>query len=373
MSDDPKPVSGDKESSPPSVRGVFEGAGLPWILGLAFALIVGLWLAVSVCGVLLLSLATAWLLDPIVDDWEARGRRRDVGILLIFGSFLLLLAAVLLWLLPVVMQEAREAAFQLGIYLESAPERLGPWVLRVEEWLGVPLDSAALGGEGVASRSPGDWISTLFPFAFKGSVGVFVWAMNLLMFPVFTYYLLRDWDTLWEWFEGLVPFRNRTHARVLAARVDHKLAGFFWGQLMVAGILTVFYTLGLFFVGVDAAVPLGLLGGGFSLVPYLGLMVGIVTSAGVCALQFGMDWHLGATVGVFLVSQMIETFIITPRVMGERVGLHPLMVMVVLIAGGGAAGILGMLVAVPIAAIAQVLVADFLRAYRSSEFFGSAP
>lgn len=193
--------------------------------------------------------------------------------------------------------------------------------------------------------------------------------MNLLMFPVFSYYLLRDWDKLWAWLDGLVPERSRAHARGLAESVDEKLGGFFWGQLVVAGALTLMYTAGLWAVGLDASVSLGVLAGAVSLVPYLGLVVGLGASMGACLLQFGIEWQVGAVLGVFLAAQAVETLLVTPRVMGERVGLHPLMVMVVIIAGGSSGGVFGMLIAVPVAALAQVLVSDFVRAYRDSEFY----
>ena len=342
--------------------------GLPWLLGFGAAVLVGIWLARPVFGVLILSMGTAWLLDPVVDDWESRGRKREVGILLFFGSFLVILGTVLLWLMPVLVQEIREGFAQMQVYWQSAPERLGPWVVRVEEWLGISIEGSS-GSELLGAGASGSWLATLFSVSFRGSAEVFLWIMNILMFPVFSYYLLRDWDRLWGWFESLVPPRNREHARKLAGSVDSKLSGFFWGQLVVVGALSVLYTVGLWLVGLDAAVSLGLLAASVSLVPYLGLLVGIGASGAACAVQFGVDWHLGATLGVFLVAQTIETLLITPRVMGERVGLHPLMVMVVIIAGGSAGGVLGMLIAVPVAAVGQVIVSDFLRVYRRSEFF----
>ena len=345
--------------------------GLPWVLGLSAAVLVGVWLARPVFGVLVLSLGTAWLLDPVVDQWEARGRSREIGILLIFWSFLAIVAAVLIGLAPMLVQEVRDGAAQLQIYWETAPDRLGPWVLRLEEWLGTPIDRSSR-SELLAPGASGSWVATLFSVSMKGGVGLFLWFMNLLMFPVFSYYLLRDWDRIWAWLDGLVPPRNQQHARGLARRVDSKLGGFFWGQLVVAGVLSLLYTGGLWAVGVDAALPLGLLAGVVSLVPYLGLVVGCGASVAACVLQHGVDWHVGATVGVFLVAQTVETLLITPRVMGQRVGLHPLMVMVVIIAGGSAGGVLGMLIAVPVAAIGQVVVADFVRAYRASDFFRAA-
>ena len=349
-----------------------EPAGRGWVLGFVAVGLVGLWLARPVFGVLILALATAWLLDPVVDDWEARGRKRELGIFLIFGSFLLILATLLFWFLPVLVQEVQEGVDQLRVSWQSAPDRFGDWVVRLGDWLGIPIGGTS-GSKFLSSNSPDSWMTALFSLSIKGGVGAFVVLMNVLMFPVFSYYLLRDWDRLWGWLESLVPERNRAHARGLASSIDSKLGGFFWGQLVVAGALTILYTAGLWLVGIDAAVSLGLLAGGVSLVPYLGLFVGLGASVGACVLQFGFDWHAGATLGVVFAAQLVETLLITPRVMGDRVGLHPLMVMVVIIAGGSAGGVFGMLIAVPVAAMGQVLVADFLRVYRKSEFFQGEP
>ena len=341
----------------------------PWLLAIGFGLIVGFWLILTVFGVLLLSLATAWLLDPMVDEWEDSGRRRDIGILSIFGSFILLMSAVVIWFLPSFLQEMHEASQTFGNYLDSAPERLGPWVHRFEDWLGIEFSSGA-GAAGQSTQvQPGRLLLELFPFAVSGTVGLVVFLMNVLLFPVFCFYMLRDWDLLVAWFENLVPPRNRPRARRLTRAIDAKITAFVWGQLMIAAALGCLYTVGLWALGLDVALAVGTIAGLLSMVPYLGLFVGVFMAAGVSALQYGMDWHIVGVLVVFGGAQTLEALFITPKIMGEKVGLHPLVIMVVVIAGGSFFGLWGMVLAIPVAASAQVLMADWLRLYRASRYY----
>ena len=255
--------------------------------------------------------------------------------------------------------------------LEEAPERLGPVLERLESWLGIALLEEVGTGTQAISPAPESVLKALFPFALSGSLGVFVALMNLLLFPVFTFYMLRDWDRLTAWLLGLVPPRNRARANALGAQIDARIGAFVWGQLLVAACLAGLYACGLWAIGLDSAIAIGVVAGFMSIVPYLGLVVGLALSLSLCALQFGLGWQLGATVGVFLGAQLVETLFITPKVMGEKVGLHPLVVMVVLISGGSLFGILGTIFAVPMAAAAQVVLGDFLREYRVSRYFRS--
>lgn len=341
----------------------------PWLGAMALALWVGLWMLCTVFGVLFLSLATAWLLDPIVDEWEQAGRRRDVGILLIFGSFFLVLLALGVWFLPWFLQEMGHASDRFALYLESAPDRLGPWVHQLEDWLGVRF-STSVNGLGQATEvQPGQLLLAVFPFAVSGTMGLIVFLMNCLLFPVFCFYMLRDWDLVIAWFEGLVPPRNRPRARRLARAVDEKITAFVWGQLIIAAALGFLYFSGLWFLGIEVALAVGAVAGVLSMVPYLGLFVGVGLAAGASALQFGLDWHIGGVIAVFTVSQTIEGLWITPKVMGDKVGLHPLVIMIVLIAGGTLFGLWGMLLAIPVAASSQVLLSDWVRMYRVSKYY----
>ena len=346
--------------------------GWGWLLGLAVALWVGVWLLCTVFSVLLLSLGTAWLLDPMVDEWEKSGKRRDVGILLIFGSFLLLCTALVIGFLPKFLDEFREASGSFEHYLQTAPERLGPWVHQLEDWLGVRFTSGVGGGGSETEIRPGQFLVALFPFAVSGTVGLFILLMNILLFPVFCFYLLRDWDLIWAWFEDLVPVRNRPRARHLARAVNEKIGAFVWGQLVIASVLGLMYCLGLWLLGIDVAFVIGVVAGFLSMVPYLGLFVGVAMAAGASALQFGFEWHIGGVVAVFGIAQLTEALWITPKIMGDKVGLHPLVIMIVLIAGGDFFGLWGMVLAIPIAASAQVLLSDWARLYRASRYYRAA-
>jgi predicted PurR-regulated permease PerM len=156
--------------------------------------------------------------------------------------------------------------------------------------------------------------------------------------------------------------KGRTANRLIAA--------FLRGQLTVAAALGVLYAVGYSLIGVDLAVGVGLLGGVLSLVPYLGGAVAVLASSVLCILEFGLDWHLAAALGWYVAVQSFEGFLLTPRIVGESVGLHPGVVIVALLIGGDLFGFLGLLVAVPAAAVVKVFVDEGLERYRRSSFFG---
>jgi predicted PurR-regulated permease PerM len=160
----------------------------------------------------------------------------------------------------------------------------------------------------------------------------------------------------------------------LARDVDERLAAFVRGQLTVCVVLAVLYSLGLLLADVDMALSVGLLSGALFVVPYLGTIVGIALASVLCLMKFGIDIHLLYVALAFGIPQFIESWYLTPKVVGDKVGLHPLIVMIALLAGGGLAGIWGMLLAIPLTAVLDVLAREALSMYRdSSVFHGGRP
>jgi predicted PurR-regulated permease PerM len=194
--------------------------------------------------------------------------------------------------------------------------------------------------------------------------------LGLLVIPILAYYLLADFDEILRRSADWIPPRHRAYV-VEKGRVANRLiSGFLRGQLTVAAVLGVLYAFGFSLIGVDLAVGVGLLGGILSLIPYLGGAVAVVTASLLCVLEFGLGWHLAAVLGWYALVQTFEGFLLTPRIVGESVGLHPGVVIVALLIGGDLFGFLGLLVAVPLAAVVKVFVDEGLDLYRSSSFFG---
>ncbi len=202
-----------------------------------------------------------------------------------------------------------------------------------------------------------------------GGLGIVVTLLNLLLVPVFTFYLLRDWDRAVAGVDALIPAPQRPLVRRVSREIDGRLQAFVRGQLTVCLALGVLYSIGLLVVGIDLAIVVGMLSGLLFIVPYLGTAVGIVAASGLALLAFGVDWHLVGVLGVFGGVQLIEGMVLTPWIVGDKVGLHPLVVMIALLVGGNLFGIAGMLLAIPVTAAAQVLLVEWIQAYRASDAF----
>ena len=179
-------------------------------------------------------------------------------------------------------------------------------------------------------------------------IGILNAILNLTLLPVFVYYLIKEWDRLVAAIDDLVPQAVRPRVRRVALEVDRRLSAFVRGQLTVSAIMALLYSIGLLLVGIDLAIPVGIMSGALFVVPYLGTAVGIVFGLILALMKYGFGIQLVWVLVVFGVVQFIEGYLLTPRIVGDSVGLHPLVVMVALIVGGSLLGIWGMLLAIPI-------------------------
>jgi len=347
-------------------------------IGIVAGLVWAMW---SIVSIVLASAALAYLLDPIADKLEARGRSRNVAIGIIFATTGIVFTAFILVMVPLMASQFMELSGNVRGYVDNLASLVQPAAAFIEEQTGqtIPLDL-----EGIKAQLP-DWISQLSPDARKGiqgflgsffasSLGLFTTIMNLALLPIFTFYLLSEWDRMVAFVADLVPLRHRPRVNRLAGQVDERLSAFVRGQLTVCAILAVLYSIGLLLADVDMALSVGLLSGALFVVPYLGTVVGIALASVLCVMKFGIDLHLLYVALAFGIPQFIESWYLTPKVVGDKVGLHPLIVMIALLAGGGLAGIWGMLLAIPLTAVMDVLAREGLQMYReSSVFHGGQP
>jgi predicted PurR-regulated permease PerM len=355
----------------------------------ATLLIVGLiYLLRSALSMLFIAATFAWLLDPVVDRLEARGMSRERGIMVIFGAGGLAITLAVLVLIPSVVTELENLTANLSLYGARLTETATDLKLRLETWLERPLPVSpeelfaeaklALTSSGAdigglvkdTVPSAGRLITTLGAKALSGGFAFAVATLNVLLLPIFTFYLLRDWDRLVAGVDQLVPPRHRAKVRSLAHQIDETLASFVRGQLTVCALLAVCYSVGLLISGVDLALVVGIVSGALFIIPYVGTLFGVVIASLLALLKFGVDWHLLAVWAAFGVSQLLEGFIFTPLIVGDKVGLHPLVVMVALIVGGNVFGLWGIFLAIPVTAAAQILFAEAMLHYRRSRFFG---
>lgn len=312
----------------------------------------------------------AYLLDPFIDRFEARGVGRSVAIFFLLALFGGAVFAGLLVLLPKLQREIAGLAERMPGYLERLVTVVIP---QIESRVGVQLPHTI---EDVITRVrageiplPLDSVRAVFTRTLGAVFGTVTSLVGLLVIPILAYYVLVEFDQLTARLARWIPPRQRGYVLEKAETVDRLVSGFLRGQLVVAASLGVLYAAGFAVIGVDLAVGVGLLAGTLALVPYLGNVVALGTASILVILEFGIDWHLGAVFGWYATVQMVEGFVLTPRIVGQSVGLHPAVVIVALLIGGDLFGFLGLLVAVPGAAVVKVFVDELLALYRSSSFF----
>ncbi len=366
----------------PPKRGISWRERVSWGLGL---LVLGggiVYLLRSVFAILFASIVFAYLLDPLVDRWEKTGRSRETGIGVIFGtagSFIVLLVIVVV---PSVTQEFIELSGNVSGYLHDLQGELAELRVKVEAQLGRPipvqpediLNELHDSGDVVSDAAPdvGKWVAAFLATTLSGGIAFVLSVLNLALLPIFTFYLLRDWDRILKGIDGMIPLGVRPRVRRLAAEINGRLGSFVRGQITVCLCLAVLYSGGLLVSGIDMAIVVGVLSGALFIVPYLGTIVGVLLASSLALLKFGFDWHLLAVFATFGIAQAIEGFLLTPYVVGDKVGLHPFVVMLALIVGGNLFGIWGMFLAIPVTATALVLVNEWVRGYRASRFYGAS-
>ncbi|RME23064.1 MAG: AI-2E family transporter [Deltaproteobacteria bacterium] len=350
--------------------------------GLGFLVLGGalLWLLWPVFAILVAAAGLAYLLDPLVDRFEARGMSRELGIGVVLVNFVLIGGVIVLVLVPPFVRKLGEIGLLLRDFFATLDTRIAPIAAWVETTTGVtiPVDVASL-----QEQTP-IWIEQALPRIqgtaseavrglFTRGLGVINAALNLTLLPLFAFYLLRDWDRMLHSIGELVPPRLRPRVGRVAHEVDRRLSAFVRGQLTVCAILGVLYSLGLWIAGIDLPWSIGLLSGALFIIPYLGTLVGIALASLMAVVEYGVDLHLLWVLIVFGVVQAIEGYLLTPKVVGDQVGLHPLVVIIALIVGGSLLGIWGMLLAIPVTATLSVLAGEWLEMYRNSAVFREEP
>ena len=361
-----------------------------WAAGLLLVGIGIVYLLRSVFAIYFAAVVFAYLLDPVIDRFEARGMKREVGIGVLFSGLLLAFGFIGLVVLPSAAREFAELASNVGAYVDGLGDRLTELHALAEAKSGqkIPITGddlvhelevallADTDGEGgfstaltEAAPDVGGRLAGILSSTLSGGIEFVIGVLNLALLPIFTFYLLRDWDRIVSGIDRMVPPRNRPIVRRLSREIDVRLASFVRGQSTVCLALSVLYSLGLLLTGIDLAIVVGVAAGVLFIVPYLGTVVGVVLASILAILKFGFDWHLLAVWGVFAVVQAIEGFVLTPYIVGDKVGLHPFVVMLALIVGGNLFGIWGMLLAIPMTAAAQVLLAEWSRRYQASRYF----
>ena len=313
----------------------------------------------------------AYLGDPVADWLESRGLGRGLAAGLVFLILGLLFVGAVVVMLPLLLS-------QLNTLIQGIPVAYHWLIDSALPWLRSALDLP----EEVAPRlavqrtlaenwqSVGKLLASAGRYVSGSSMNLFVSLGNLVLIPVVAFYLLRDWDRLVPRVLQLLPRDWQGMAQDLARECDEVIGAFLRGQFLVMLALGFIYSSGLVIIGLELGVLIGTIAGLASVVPYLGFIVGIVAAAVAAMVQFQEWTALIGVGGVVGIGQLIESYLLTPNLVGDRIGMHPVAVIFVILAGGQLAGFVGVLLALPVGAVVLVFLRHIDDYYRASEFYG---
>ncbi|MDN5869501.1 MAG: AI-2E family transporter [Nitrococcus sp.] len=313
----------------------------------------------------------AYLADPLADRLQRLRLNRTLAVSVVFTGLALLGAGALLLLVPLLSRQIDTLRALLPQIVDWAHQVGLPWL---QAQTGLDIETLDLETLRLAIaqhwRSTGNIAASVVARATSSGLALAALLANLALIPVVAFYLLRDWDVLISQLRDLLPRRMEPVVSRLASECSEVLAAFLRGQFLVMLSLGFIYTVGLWLIGLDLALLIGVLAGIASIVPYLGFIVGLAAAAIAAVFQFS-EWlvPLGLVGGVFLLGQMIESILLTPLLVGDRIGLHPVAVIFAVLAGGQLFGFTGVLLALPIAAVVMVLLRHAHRHYLSSELY----
>ncbi len=317
----------------------------------------------------------AYLGDPLADKLEVLKIKnhqlgRTPAVLVVFSLMLFIISMLLIILIPTLEFQISQLLHNLPAYSQWLNSSLIPVI---EQHLGISLN--LIEGDSIITVIKSHWQKAgQSALVLMGSVShsgkvIIEWLMNLVLIPVITFYLLRDWDTLVVKIHHLLPRRASPTATKLAIETNAVLGEFIRGQFYVMIALGTIYSLGLWLTGLNLALLIGMMAGLVSFVPYLGAIIGIIVACLAAMLQFQDASALIPVCTVFIVGQSLEGMLLTPMLVGDKIGLHPVAVIFAVLAGGQLCGFLGVLLALPIASVLMVFLRHIHGIYQDSDFY----
>lgn len=332
-----------------------------FLFAAGFAVVV--YLLAPILTPFLLAALLAYIANPLVGMLTRSRLPRALAVAVIFVLVLLVLSALLFFLVPLIYRQVANFAQKVPLYLDWVQSVVIP---RLEELTGQPLpvEFGDLRNVIVANwQEVAQFLRNAFANVVLSGVRIGTWLINLALVPVVAFYLLLDWNAIMQNVLRLFPPGARATVARLAGETDAVLASFLRGQLLVMLILAVIHSAGLMIVGLDLALPIGILAGLVSFVPFMGFIVGIVTAGIAAYLQFQDPLALLWIFLVFLIANLIEGYVLSPRLVGSRIGLHPVVVIFAVLAGGALFGFFGVLLALPAAAALKVWLRHLHQSY----------
>lgn len=339
-----------------------------WVAAL-IVFIVFLWAFRSILLPFVAGMALAYFLDPVADWLERRGLSRMMATVVILICFVLVFTVALMVIIPVIVSQLNEFGKALPGYIGKLQELIASPQAFLPDWLSTQIETVKQNFSDVMSEGAGFIGGLLKQIWASGRTLLDVFSL-LIVTPVVAFYILLDWDKMVDKVDSWIPRDQSATVRQLARDMDAAIAGFVRGQGSICIILGIFYAVGLSLIGLNFGLLIGFAAGMISFIPYIGSFVGLILSIGVAFVQFWPDYTwIIATAVVFFAGQFIEGNILQPKLMGARIGLHPVWLMFALFAFGAMFGFVGLLIAVPAAAVVGVLVRFALSRYLESDLY----
>lgn len=332
-----------------------------------------IWIFNDVLTPFVLGIAIAYLLNPIVNGLVKVKLPRLVAVSIILLSFFLFVFVVVIFAAPPLAREATALAESIPDYVDQLIEYATPYLTKVQEQFGgdyiVSTKTFLQSNAGKIIQITGGLAGGLA----NGGQAVVGFLTTLVLTPLVAFMLMIEWPHITKWINDLIPRKNEKVVTNLLTEMNAKVAGFVRGQITVAFFLGVIYAIALSVAGLNYGFLIGIAAGFLSIIPMVGSTLGLLVSVVVAWFQMGTFEFVGVIAAIFVVGQIIEGNILTPKLVGDSVGLHALWVLFALMAGGSVLGILGMLLAVPVAAVVGVLLGFAIAQYKGSSLYAVAP
>ncbi|MDQ7729986.1 AI-2E family transporter [Halomonas sp. SpR8] len=339
--------------------------------GILFLVVIGglIFLLDAVLMPFIAGMILAYLADPLADRFQRWGMNRPLAVSSVFLVLLLVLVASLLILIPLLVQQLKQLGEAIPGIFAWVENVLAP---QVEVWTGYDLTAELTNVRETLVenwRDAGGYLAQALGQIGRSGMAFVSWITYVALIPVVTFYLLLDWDRLLGNIANLIPRHWADDTFRLARRCDEVLSSFLRGQLLVMLCLGIIYAVGLTLMGLNFGLLIGFVSGLVSIVPFLGFIVGLVIALVVALFQYATWWAVAGVILVFSIGQMAESVILQPKLLGDKIGLHPVAVIFAVLAGGNLFGLTGVLLALPIAAVILVLLKEVKVRYQDSELY----
>lgn len=341
-----------------------------WLAGLVvFALLV--WALNDMLLPFLIGIAIAYFMEPLMEKLARSGWPRWLAAVFVLLLFVAGFVGLVALTFPLIRSQAIDLANAMPGYIQSAQATLTPYIEGVYEKL--TPDQVEKLKQSVSEHSGAmfDWATKVFKNVWSGGLAVFDVLSLLFITPVVAFYLLRDWKGVTEKVDSWLPKKQAPTIRDLGGQINTTLSGFVRGQASVCVVLGLFYGIALTIAGLEFGFVIGMLSGILSFIPFVGSIFGLVASVGLALVQFEGYKMALIIAAIFGVGQALEGNVLTPKLVGDKVGLHSLWVIFALMAGGSLFGFVGVLLAVPVAAVAGVMVRFGLKQYLASPYYNN--